>query len=113
MTAYVIALACVVSLAAGQVLFKMSASSLAQSGTTIAPAVAVTFLAAMFLYGISSIAWVWVLQRLELGRVYPLMALAFVLVPLASHFVFGERFHFSYFVGVGLIVLGIIVVALS
>src|SRR5690606_41278160 len=60
-------------------------------------------LAAMMLYGITSVGWVWVLQRIELGRVYPLMALAFVLVPVASHFVFGERFQTQYFIGVALI----------
>jgi drug/metabolite transporter (DMT)-like permease len=49
------------------------------------------------------------LQRVELGRVYPLMALAFALVPLGSHFVFGERFQSQYFVGVAMIVAGIVV----
>jgi drug/metabolite transporter (DMT)-like permease len=70
---------------------------------------ATTLFAAMYLYGITSVAWVWVLQKVELGRVYPLMALAFVLVPPGSHFVFGERFHSQYFVGVAMIMAGIII----
>ncbi len=45
----------------------------------------------------------------ELGRVYPLMALAFVLVPIGSHFVFGERFQPQYFVGVAIIMVGIFI----
>jgi drug/metabolite transporter (DMT)-like permease len=50
-----------------------------------------------------------VLQKIELGRVYPLMAMAFVLVTLGSHFIFGERFQPQYFVGVALIMIGIVV----
>jgi drug/metabolite transporter (DMT)-like permease len=42
-----------------------------------------------------------------------LMALAFVIVPIGSHFVFGERFQPQYFVGVALIMVGIIVAARS
>jgi drug/metabolite transporter (DMT)-like permease len=42
-----------------------------------------------------------------LGKTYPLMALAFVFVPLASHWIFGERFGFNYVAGIALIVAGI------
>lgn len=109
MITYVVAVLCVLGLVFGQVLFKISASSLTQSGSFFNIKTAATLLAAMSLYGITSVAWVWVLQRIELGRVYPLMALAFVLVPLCSHVVFGERFQSQYFVGVAIIVAGIII----
>jgi drug/metabolite transporter (DMT)-like permease len=111
MTTYLAALLCVLGLAVGQVLFKVSAIALAHAGTFLSPRVAGALLAAMILYGVTSVGWVWVLQRIELGRVYPLMALAFVLVPLASHFVFGERFQAQYFIGVALIMAGIILAA--
>ena len=110
MISYVVALLCVVGLAAGQILFKLSAISLSQTGSLFATKTASTFLAAMLLYGLTSLAWVWVLQKEDLGRVYPLMALAFVIVPLASHLIFGERFHTQYLIGVALIVAGIAVV---
>jgi drug/metabolite transporter (DMT)-like permease len=42
-----------------------------------------------------------------LGKTYPLMALAFVFVPLASHWIFGERFGLNYVAGIALIVAGI------
>ncbi|WP_459200419.1 EamA family transporter, partial [Pseudomonas tremae] len=61
------------------------------------------------LYGITTLAWVWVLQKIELGKVYPLMALAFVLVPIGSHFFFGERFQPQYFLGVAIIIIGILI----
>lgn len=104
-----VALLCVVGLAIGQILFKLSAAALTQTGSFFAFRTAATFIAAMTLYAITSVAWVWVLQKTELGRVYPLMALAFVLVPMGSHLVFGERFPLQYFVGVALIMIGIVV----
>jgi drug/metabolite transporter (DMT)-like permease len=105
----IVAVICVIGLAIGQILFKVSATSLAQTGSFFALKTAATLFAAMTLYAITTIAWVWVLQKVELGRVYPLMALAFVLVPLGSHLIFGERFHLQYFVGVALIMIGIVV----
>lgn len=109
MLVQVVALLCVVGLAIGQVLFKISATSLTQTGSYFAFKTAGTLLAAMGLYAATSLAWVWVLQKVELGRVYPVMALAFVLVPLGSHFFLGERFQPQYLVGVALIVIGIVV----
>lgn len=109
MITYVAAIFCVLGLAIGQILFKVSATALTKSGSFFAPKTVATLFAAMCLYGITSVTWVWVLQKIDLGRVYPLMALAFVLVPLGSHIVFGERFQTQYFTGVAMIMVGIII----
>jgi len=109
MTAYVVAFFCVVGLAIGQLLFKLSSTALALTGSLFSLKSALPLIAAIFIYGITSIAWVWVLQKVELGRVYPMMALAFVFVPLGSYFIFGERFHAQYLIGLGMIVVGIII----
>lgn len=109
MIGYVIALICVVGIAAGQILFKLSAASLDKSGSIFDPKTVTTLFFAFALYGVTTIAWVWVLQKIELGKVYPLMALAFILVPIGSYLFFDERFNFQYFIGVGLIVVGIII----
>jgi drug/metabolite transporter (DMT)-like permease len=109
MITYGAAALCVLGLAIGQILFKLSANALAQDGSVFGFRVAAAFLAAVCLYGLTSVAWVWVLQRVELARVYPIMALAFVLVPIGSYLAFGERFQPQYFAGVALIVIGIIV----
>jgi len=106
---YFMALMCVLGIAAGQILFKMSASSLHSSGSFLDPKTLLTLFSAFALYGITTIGWVWVLQKADLGKVYPLMALAFVLVPLGSHLMFGERFQPQYFLGIALIMLGIFV----
>lgn len=109
MLVQIVAIFCVIGLAIGQVLFKVSATALSETGSFFAPKTVATLFSAVALYAITSVAWVWVLQKVELGRVYPLMALAFVLVPLGSHLVFGERFQPQYFVGVALIMIGIVV----
>jgi drug/metabolite transporter (DMT)-like permease len=109
MLVQIIAILCVIGLAIGQILFKVSATSLTQTGSFFAPKTAAILFVALALYGTTTIAWVWVLQKVELGKVYPLMALAFILVPIGSHFIFGERFQIQYFVGVTLIIIGIVV----
>lgn len=108
---YLIALLCVLGLAAGQILFKLAATSWHQAGTFLAADVLFYFFIALALYGVTTIGWVWVLQKIDLGKIYPLMALAFVLVPMASHLLLGERFQAQYFLGVALIVMGIVIAA--
>ncbi|GFM66296.1 EamA family transporter [Pseudomonas cichorii] len=111
MAIYLAALACVLGISIGQVLFKMTAQTFRQNGDLLDPVMLGWFFLSLFLYGITTIAWIWVLQKAELGRIYPLMALAFVIVPIASHFIFGERFHIQYFVGVATIMTGIVITA--
>lgn len=107
--AYFVALICVIGIAIGQILFKLSASYLHQSGSFFDKKTLLTLLSAFTLYGITTIAWVWVLQKIDLGKAYPLMALAFVIVPIGSYFVFDERFQTQYFFGIAFIILGIII----
>ncbi len=110
MRIYFMALLCVLGIAAGQILFKLSANALRSSGDALNSQFILTFGAALALYGMTTLAWVYVLQRAELGRIYPLMALAFVIVPACSYYILGERFSSQYFIGVALIILGIVVV---
>ncbi|MFV3406715.1 4-amino-4-deoxy-L-arabinose-phospho-UDP flippase [Pseudomonas sp. NY15463] len=106
---YFIALICVIGIAAGQILFKLSAATLQRTGSFFHLSTLSTLFAAFALYGITTIAWVWVLQKIELGKVYPLMAMAFVLVPIGSHLIFGEKFQVQYFIGVAVIITGILI----
>jgi len=110
---YFIALICVVGIACGQILFKLSATSLQKTGSFFDPSTLILLFSSFALYGVMTIAWIWVLQKADLGKVYPLMALAFLIVPIGSHFIFGERFQPQYFVGVALIMAGIIVAVRS
>lgn len=106
---YFLATICVVGIAVGQMLFKFGALTLQRSGSLFDPKTFGVFFIALALYGLTTILWVYVLSKADLGKVYPLMALAFVIVPVGSYFLFGERFQTQYFFGVMLIVLGIFV----
>lgn len=110
---YIIALICVIGIASGQILFKLSAASLKKTGSLFDPTTLGLLLTSFALYGIMTIAWIWVLQKAELGKIYPLMALAFVIVPIGSRLVFGERFQLMYFVGVAFIMAGIFITVRS
>lgn len=110
---YIIALICVLGIAGGQILFKLCASAFEKTGNFLDPRALFILFLAFALYGVTTIAWVWVLQKVELGKVYPLMALAFVLVPIGSHLLFGERFQTQYFIGVAIIITGIIIAVKS
>ena len=105
---YLVAFACVAGLALGQILFKMAANALQGGYSVWQPQVLVCLCFAFGLYGVTSLAWVWVLRDLALSRVYPLMALAFVMVPLAARLQFGEVLDSRYFMGMGLIVAGVV-----
>ncbi len=106
---YAWALICVAGLAVGQILFKAGARSIALSGLNGTALIFV--LSALVLYGTTSLLWVWLLQKADLGKLYPIMALAFVLVPALSYFLFHERYTWNYYIGVIFIVMGVIFTA--
>lgn len=105
---YLVAFFCVIGIAVGQILFKISASELKKTGSFFACSTLSMLFTAFFLYGVTTLAWVWVLQKIELNKAYPLMAFAFVIVPLGSYFILGEKLNTQYIAGISLIVIGII-----
>lgn len=106
MTHYLWAFGCVIGLSIGQILFRATALEINRGGITLRALLILG--GAMALYGLITLAWVWVLKSSELGKIYPVMALAFVVVPLGSHLAFGETFAPHYFLGVGLIMAGLV-----
>lgn len=65
------------------------------------------------LYGVGALAWIAVLSRLNLSLAYPFLALNFVLIVMVSRFVLGESVPTLRWLGVGVICLGILLVARS
>ena len=101
------ALLCVCGIATGQLLFKCTADSQAISGSYLHPRTLLWLVSALLLYGITTFGWIWTLQQGPLSRLYPWMALAFVIVPMLSAVLLGEELKPSYWVGVGMIVAGV------
>lgn len=110
---YFVAIICVLGIAAGQILFKLSAISLKSTGSLFNISTLSILFSAFALYGVTTIAWVWVLQKIDLGKAYPLMALAFAIVPVGSYLFLGEKFTHQYIFGVILIMAGIVIAVRS
>lgn len=105
-----------VLLASGQVLFKVAGreANLIRHWSEIVDLIMTPWLwAALIVYGIATLLWVILLQRVPLSRAYPFAALGFVLVPAAASWLFGERITLQYVFGATLIVVGIIAIGLS
>ena len=65
------------------------------------------------LYGIGALAWIVVLRKMDLNHAYPFLALNFILIALVSRFVLGESVPVMRWAGIGVIALGILLVARS
>ena len=70
-------------------------------------------LAGCFCYGISLIVWIMGLSRVEVSVAYPLLSLGYVINAAAAWYLFGESLTFTRIAGIGLIVVGVALVARS
>jgi drug/metabolite transporter (DMT)-like permease len=62
---------------------------------------------------IGTLLWLSVLYRMEVSRAFPFLSLGFILVMLASRFYLQEKISLSRWIGVGLIIAGIILLSLA
>jgi drug/metabolite transporter (DMT)-like permease len=105
-------LLCVVLLSAGQLLFKMVATSLSRApidSFVIGLFGNPWFLVALVLYGTATLIWLAVLRSTPLSQAYTLFALSFVLVPLCAMVWFQEPLGWRQVAGAMLIIAGIVV----
>jgi len=102
-----------VMISAGQVLFKMTGMRLAgRPGSSFFGVLLDPYLlTALVIYGAGTLIWISVLRHLTLSQAYPVMAMTFVLVPLASVAFFGEALGLRYWIGAALIITGMIVIS--
>jgi undecaprenyl phosphate-alpha-L-ara4N flippase subunit ArnE len=97
--------------AAGQLLLKRAAMAGGAVG-----AIQRAFLSPWFLVGVSSLGlsmllWVQVLRKVPLTIAHPLTGTVFVIVPLASHYLWGEPLPPTRVLGVLVILAGMVLVA--
>jgi undecaprenyl phosphate-alpha-L-ara4N flippase subunit ArnE len=102
-------LATVLCISGGQMLFKITAARANVAHSLWAPDVLRVLVGACILYGAATLVWVSVLRYVPLSVAYVFMALSFIIVPLLSYAFFKETLSARYFVGLVLIVAGIIV----
>lgn len=106
---YSLSIICVILITIGQILFKYASIYSETSGTFMNAKSTLLILMAFFIYGASSILWIYILKGIHLGKVYPIMALAFIFVPITSHFLFQESLTLRYFLGLGILIIGIVI----
>ncbi len=104
-----------IGMAGGQLLFKAASLRLAGGASLtermLSLALNPYFIAAMALYFALSVFWVWILSFTPLSRAYPFVALAFAITPLLGGLIFAEALSLRLMIGLGIIVVGLIVVA--
>ena len=96
--------------AVGQLLLKSGAQHLAGLGRLeflLAAARNMHVLTGLAAWMASTLCWLYVLRVAPLSRVYGLTSLTYVLIPLASIYVFGEQIRRMHVVGIVLIIMGI------
>lgn len=103
-------LAVALLLALGQLLFKLAADRLVLGrgiGVLSVSFLSIPMLAAVLVYGATTILWVYLLHGLPLSRAYPFIALAFALVPAMSWLAFRDHLDFRYLAGLAVMLIGL------
>jgi drug/metabolite transporter (DMT)-like permease len=104
-----LSLACMLGISIGQILFRLSALRI-DPQRWMASTVGNPWLwAALVVYALATLLWVHVLRTAPLSRVYPLFALAFVVVPLLDALLLGEPLRHQALVGGAVIVAGVFI----
>ncbi len=99
-------------ISAGQILFKLTSAraGAADAAGLIALLAEPYLIAALAIYGIGTIIWVYVLKSVPLTVAYPFMALTFCAVPVLAWGLLGETLSLRYVIGAALIIAGLLVV---
>lgn len=112
---YVLALTTAALMAIGQVLFKLGADKLK---TETLSDLAISFfnpylIVAIVLYALTILIWIYVLKIMPLSVAYPITALAFIVVPILSSLILGEKLTLQTIIGSVLIIAGIATINLQ
>ncbi|VVE32873.1 4-amino-4-deoxy-L-arabinose-phospho-UDP flippase [Pandoraea soli] len=100
----------------GQILFKYVAihgvdPALPSAQRWLSLATNVTFLFAVAFYGVLTLAWIWILSFIPLSKGYPFTVMSIAVAGIGSHALFGESLSPRFFIAVGFITLGLLVLS--
>ncbi len=100
-------LLCVLGISIGQLLFKKAAANLPATLSLAGFLQNWWLMAALVLYGFTTLGWVWILRHAPLHVAYPFMGLAFLIVPTLAWLLLGEPVGWRTLVGGVLILVGV------
>ncbi len=66
-------------------------------------------IAAIICYAVSVVIWVLALSRVQVSIAYPMLSLGYVVVAVATWWLFGEPLTPAKMVGIGVIILGVVI----
>lgn len=67
----------------------------------------------MACYAVSLVVWIMALSRVEVSVAYPMLSVGYVLNAIAAWYFFGEAVSVTRLIGIGVIILGVYIVARS
>lgn len=93
----------------GQMLFKLGSNgrTISKASDLISLLFSPVILLALMLYGITTLLWLYILSRVKISFAYPIQALAFPIVLIASSLIFREEIPINRWIGVVIIVAGV------
>lgn len=100
-------------MATGQMLFKYSSAGkiIASFSDIIKLLFSPVVLLALCLYGCTTMLWMYILSKTSISFAYPIQALAYPLVFIASMFLFHEHIPIQRWVGIVVIIFGVYLAA--
>ena len=109
----IVPVVCVAVISVGQLLFKLASAHLDFRRPFADIKGLAILVLALALYGSATLLWVAALRNAPLSRLYPVMALSFVLVPLGGLLFLREPVSLQYWAGAALIIAGVAVIGRS
>ena len=91
--------------------FEFSTANLAPIGWKVATQPHI--LGGLTCYAVSVVVWIMALSRVEVSIAYPMLSIGYVVNALAAYVLFGEAVGLQRLVGIGIIVIGVYIVARS
>ena len=70
-------------------------------------------LAGVVLYFLSAVVWSYLLTKLDISFVQPILALTYVVTPILAILILGEHVTLMRWVGIAVIIIGVVIVARS
>ncbi|APO73163.1 small multidrug resistance protein [Rhizobium etli 8C-3] len=99
-------------IASGQVLFKLASAATGEFSVrnVLVLLLNPVLLAALLLYGLGTIIWIYVLKAVPLTIAYSFMGLTFCFVPLLAQLFLGEALTVRYAIGAAFIIAGMLAI---
>lgn len=110
----VLTLTSIIMGAVGQVLLKVGVNKLGDFQFNLSGIMALIrngfIVVGLALFGTSFLLWLKVLTKNDLSNVYPMVSISYIIVVLASRFLFNEPLNSNKMIGIAAIVFGVIII---